>query len=394
MRKIERERILAYRLHGQGLTEPARPADLAEVAGRCYPQNTPPGSAGLALSARVPGATRETITELLEESRTLLQAFGARGAPHVFPVRDGAVFTRGLLPRDEESLREFLRGAVPSLDELGLPATDLAEHACEAVADVLDGTALTKDELGARAGERITGRLPAGLRDGWKGPSPYSAKQFLGESLVRFALPVASLRGVLCHGGRKGRSPLLRRTDQWTGPIREGPIREGPESAAAELVRRYLRCFGPSTPGHYAAWGGIAAAQADGAWQAVREELAELDGGWVLNDELALLESPPEPHGVRMLPPHDPYLQARDRRTLLPDRAWHQRVWRTVGNPGVILVDGEIRALWRPEARSGRLGLTLEPLRAIGRAHRAPIEEEAARVARHRGLAPGAISGW
>ncbi|MGP4099755.1 winged helix DNA-binding domain-containing protein [Nonomuraea sp. KM90] len=401
MAKVEREQILAYRLHGHQLAEPAPATGLAEVAGRCYPQNTPPGSAGLALSARVRDVTEETLAEQLVGEKALLQAFGARGAPHVFPVRDAAVFTRGLLPGNEEALREFLGGAVPSLDELGMTAADLVRYTCEAVADVLDGTALIKDDLGRAAGEWITGRLPAGLRNGWNGHSPYSPKQFMGESLVRFALPVASLRGILCHGGREGRSPLLRRTDQWVGRVPGGD-----RDASAELVRRYLRCHGPSTARHYAEWGGIGIGQAEAAWEAVRDELVEVDLGsgvaWVAAGELARLESPaqagpqagPEAGRVRMLPPHDPYLQARDRERLLPDRTSHRRVWRTSGNPGVILVDGEIRAGWRPLTRSRRLAITVEPLGRIARAHRGPIEEEATRIARHRGLELGEITGW
>ena len=42
---LAREQVVAYRLEGQQLTGRARSADLTAVAGRCYSQNTPPGSA-------------------------------------------------------------------------------------------------------------------------------------------------------------------------------------------------------------------------------------------------------------------------------------------------------------------------------------------------------------
>ncbi|WP_157248164.1 winged helix DNA-binding domain-containing protein [Nonomuraea typhae] len=391
MPKVTREQILVYRLHGHRLTDRAPAADLTGVAGRCYPQNTPPGAAGLALAARVHEVTEERITAELDGKR-LLQAFGARGAPHVFPARDAAVFTRGLLPETEEELRAFLRGAVPSLDRIGLAATDLAGLAAEAVKEILDGTALVKDDLGRRAGELITDRLPAGQRDGWQGHSPYSAQQFLGESLVRFALPVVSLRGILCHGGRQGRSPLLRRTDQWAGAIKGGL-----EKAPGELVERFLRCYGPATPAHLAEWGGIGRAQAERLWEAAEPGLAEVESGggprWVLKGELGRLESPEEVKGVRLLPPHDPYLQARDRQVLLPDRDRRKALWRTIGGPGAVLVDGDIRAVWRPKTRRRTLDVAVEPLGRLGAKHRAPIGEEAARVAAFRGLELGELSG-
>lgn len=59
--------------------------------------------------------------------------------------------------------------------------------------------------------------------------------------------------------------------------------------------------------------------------------------------------TPPGPAGVRLLPPYDSYLDQRDRETLLPDKALHRRVWRILGNPGVVLADGHIVRLWRPQ---------------------------------------------
>lgn len=393
MPKVDRKQILAYRLHSQQLTERAPAGKLADVAGRCYPQNTPPGSAALALAARVEEVAEERVTEELEERKRLLQAFGARSAPHVFPARDAAVFTRGLLPDGEEELRAFLQGAAPSLDKLGLSATDLVEHVVEAVEQVLDGTALVKEELGRNAGKLITDRLPAELRDGWTGRSPYAAKQFLGESLVRFALPVVSLRGILCHGERKGRSPLLRRTDQWLGGKAKGV-----KKAPAELVKRFLSCYGPAKPAQLAEWAGIDQAQAERLWKAVQSDLAEVTyrSGtlWVPKADRDRLTSPDEPRGVRMLPPHDPYLQARDRQVLLPDRDQHKVLWRSTGGPGAVLVDGEIRGVWRPKAKSRKLDITVEALGKIGKRHRDVIEEEAARVASCRGLELGKLSGW
>jgi len=54
-----------------------------------------------------------------------------------------------------------------------------------------------------------------------------------------------------------------------------------PAWARAELVRRYLHCYGPSTPQHFAEWAGIGPAQAGRAWDggAVRPGLCTCAGG-------------------------------------------------------------------------------------------------------------------
>jgi hypothetical protein len=54
---------------------------------------------------------------------------------------------------------------------------------------------------------------------------------------------------------------------------------------------------------------------------------------------------------VRLLPPNDPYLLARDRATLIPDPAKRKMVWPSLGAPGTLVVDGEIVATWRSQKK-------------------------------------------
>jgi hypothetical protein len=91
------------------------------------------------------------------------------------------------------------------------------------------------------------------------------------------------------------------------------------------------------------------------------------------------------PSSVRLLPPYDSYLDQRDRETLLPDKATHSRVWRSLGNPGVVLADGQVAGLWRPQKKGKRLTLTVETLTPVSRGIRAEIEAEAALLAPYRG---------
>lgn len=368
---VDRERVRAFRLHAQHLARRLPAGALGPAAGVCGLQNSPPGSAALALHARVDRLAPADVDAALERERTLLQVWSVRASPYVIPTGDLAVFTRGLLPEDDAALRVFLTGMLPVLDQVGMTATDVVERTAVALYDALDGRVLTKREMGAALAERLPERLA-----GWFEPGMFS------EYSATFARPVA-LRGWFCFAPRTGNEASFVRTDQWLG--RPLPAVD-PAAARAELVRRYLGGYGPSTPAHYAGWAGIAPEQADRAWRAVEDELVELavDGSraWLLERDVPAFADPVPASGVRFLPPHDPHLLLRDRTTLLPDRALHRRVWRATGNPGVVLLDGRVAALWRQRKQGRRLRVTIEPLAPLSAD---VVEQEAAGLAAYRG---------
>lgn len=157
------------------------------------------------------------------------------------------------------------------------------------------------------------------------------------------------------------------------------------EQAQAELVRRYLRCYAPSTVEHFAAWAGIALAQSAGMWKLVEDELVEIefDGRktWLHGGDLPRWVSPAMPTGVRFLPPHDPFLQLRDREALVPDKDLQRSVWRHAGNPGVLLVEGQFVATWRSQKKGKLRKVSVESLVPISKGMRSAIEAEAATLA-------------
>jgi hypothetical protein len=93
------------------------------------------------------------------------------------------------------------------------------------------------------------------------------------------------------------------------------------------------------------------------------------------------------PPGVRLLPPGDPFLQARDREVLVPEKSHQSQLWRMLGNPGALLVDGMIAGTWRArQAGRGRLELTVTPFASAGARVRRDLEAEAQTVAAARGV--------
>src|SRR5512133_715444 len=102
------EQVIAFRLEGQHLNQRLPAGSLLAAAGACGMQNTPPGSAELALHARVGGLAPGDVERALVADRSLLQLWSLRASPYIFPTGDAAAFTRGLAPVDEDEIRRFI----------------------------------------------------------------------------------------------------------------------------------------------------------------------------------------------------------------------------------------------------------------------------------------------
>lgn len=386
MLKANREQINAFRLASHHLAQRLPAGSLLIAAGACGLQNTPPSSATLAMHARVAGLLHTEVEHSLIEEKTLLQVWSLRAAPYIFPTSDQAIFTIGLLPLEEAEIRGFLPGVEPALQKIGVSAIELIERTKAALSIELDGQSLTKDQLGIKIANRIEPDLSAEQQSHWRSHSWYAPGQSLGESAVRFALPVAALSGQICHTVRRGAQAYLARTDQWLGAEVPGQPRE---VAQTELIRRYLHCYGPSTPNHFSAWAGISLIQAAQVWKLIIAELVEVEynghSTWLLAQDLPGLLAPADPMGIRFLPPHDPYLTARDRHSILPNQGKHVLVWRASGNPGVVLVNGQVIALWRPQKRNKTLTLKVQPFEWLSTDIRSEISAAAEDLASLRG---------
>ncbi|MEO5680372.1 MAG: crosslink repair DNA glycosylase YcaQ family protein [Acidimicrobiales bacterium] len=117
------------------------------------------------------------------------------------------------------------------------------------------------------------------------------------------------------------------------------------------------------------------------------------DGGrpqprFVLEDDLERLlaaGAAAPPRTVRLLGPYDPYLQLRDRTLLVANEAHRKDLWRVLGRPGAIVADGEVAGTWRPRAAGRRFTLLIQPWASLPSTDRARLDEEAERLAAHRG---------
>jgi hypothetical protein len=137
-------------------------------------------------------------------------------------------------------------------------------------------------------------------------------------------------------------------------------------------------------------------ADAKNAFASIAEELIEVAVGgkrlWLLRGDRKALSSPSEPKGIRLLPVLDPFLQQRDRATVLPDEATRRKLWQPTRGPGGVLVGGEIIGTWRAQTKKARLDVAVSPFRPLVRGTRSGIESEAERIAPFRGCESVAVT--
>ena len=359
--RVTRSQALAFRLARHHLAERLGPGGTrsAAVVGL---QDTPPGTAGLALAARA-----DVAPEALDE---LVLVPSVRGAPLAVAEEDLTLFTAGLEPPDEKSAKALVGNAWKSLD--GITAMEALDRVSEAVRDSLLDGPLPRDDFH----QALRDRLPSELLWWCKGCGSHHVHPSLWRA--------TGVRGVLAIVGREGRSAVFGLP----------PKAQALEDPGAELARRFLRAYGPARPKLLADWAGLATSHATALWErAGRLIRVDLDGtqAWALAEDESALAGAPEAEGVRLLPNLDPMSAARDRELLVSDPAVRKRIWKPIGGPGIVLVSGEVGGLWRPAKKGKKLLITIEALGRLTTSAKSEMAAEAERIAPFRGADTGEV---
>lgn len=352
---LGRRRILGYRAAAQGLDRTSAGRDRVLALGV---QDTPYGSARDALAARSDDAAAE--------HDSLVLVWSWRGAPHLHRPGDLAFLAAALWPvNDTDATTRIGTGQIREGAQRGLRAFT---EAAEAMGAALTGP-MTKGELSAA----VSAAVPADLTY----HCPSCRTRHISGALFQQVGLAARVR--VCPQGRSTHLDVL---PEGIGP---DAVPERAEGTAAAL-HRYADVLAPVTPAGLAAFLGtdIATIRA-----VLPDDLVPVNGpagtGLVPASAVADLDGAADVRATRLLPPGDPWLQARDREFLVPDRARRKAIWRPIGSPGVVLVDGEIRGIWRARATPrDTLAVSVEPFEPLSVRTRDELEAEAQRLARAR----------
>ncbi len=380
--RVDRDQVVAFRLAAHNLIRRLPPGRLAAAARPVGVQDSRVDSAALSLAARAEGVDATTVAAARADRKRLITIWAVRGAPYVVPVADLAVFTVGAMPTNRQSFDTFLGGWAKPIADAGLSPFDLLGQMARVARVVLDGRDLPVDDLR----HAIYDRVPALHRV----RRPASARADMPEPLFR----ALGLTGEVCITDGEGTNASIGLTEQWLGGP---PPPMGPEAARSELVRRFLHAYGPATEAAFAEWTNRSRGDASQAFALVTEELAAVDAGAggtarLLSRDVDAVRHPPVPTGVRLLPPLDPFLQQRDRATLVTDPALRGKVWRPVGPPGAIVADGRLVATWRARKTGRRLEIAVEELAPLTDHVRSEIRAEAERVAPARSCSEAMVA--
>ena len=288
----------------------------------------------LSLAARIEGFDPQDLSRLLETG-ALVRMLTLRATIHV------------LTREDALTLRAWVQPVVGRGNQMSQPAGHVPVEALVAETRRLlaDGPLPVKD-----LGERLHTRFP---------DAPAAAL----AHVAREQLPLAQLppRGLWKRSG--------------------GVVYQAVDGQAApdvpELVRRYLRAFGPATAADLTTWSRVTRL---GPVLASMTDLVTVeceDGRRRYDVPDAPYASGDEPAPVRLLGTYDNvWLSHADRSRIAQEDARARWMGPNGGAANVVFVDGFLAGLWR--AREGRV--VLDELPPLTRTQRSELDEEVVRV--------------
>ena len=354
----------AFRVIRQQLAPPLPAGSLLEAVRAAHGiQAQVSAHAIFAVGQRVDGCTPEEITRALWQDRTLVKTWAMRGTVHWLTADEEPLYVRGL--------SELHLGYIYGYYERNGVSREQLRELLERVLEALDGQALTRQEVAAAVRPRVGAWAEPFLTTSWGG-----------------VMRMLCMEGLTLFGPPEGSRITFVRRDQWLPPAPE----IDPQEARRELLRRYLRTFGPSTLSDFSYWLGPRIRELTPTWDSLLPELAEvsMDGKrrWLLRDDVeALLGASLKPGHVRLVPAFDPILLAHKDKGELLDMRFHKRVYGAAAwvYPSV-LVDGEVRAIWSYARKGKALVITVKPFTRLNQRVMNAVAREADRLAAMHGL--------
>jgi hypothetical protein len=272
-----------------------------------------------------------------------------------------------LWPLSEADAAGRLNETGPSVKKAGIAALEQFRLAVDAMREVV-----TSPTAKGAASTELTRRIPKPMRRDCRA----CKTQHISDSAMRAAAPAAGLEM------EPGTAPPV------LVPRPDAVLPSGPDLAAiGALAIGYLTLLGPADIGEFAGYLEARRADVATAWP---EDLAEVSAAgrraWLPSSQLKLLRRAPAPEVVRLLGAFDPYLQARDRELIVPDKALHKILWPVLGRPGALFVDGEVAGVWRTKTSGKKLTISVEAFGPLPPKVWKRVDAEAERVAEARGI--------
>ncbi len=245
---------------------------------------TDPATPYLSLWARCPGFTTETLDDELYRRRSVVKHLAMRRTLWLVCADDLRVIQPAAGDRVADNERRRL---IADVQKAGVAADGEAwlDRACAAVLTHLDDHGgASSTELRAALPE-LAGTMDHAPGKRWGGQTPLAPR----------VLTVLSVRGAIIRGPNDGAwttsRPRWVPTREWLGGATKA---ETPDAARAELLRRWLRTFGPASAADMKWWFGTTVTATRHALRDVGAVEVDMHGGrgFALPDDL---EPEPDP---------------------------------------------------------------------------------------------------
>jgi hypothetical protein len=352
---VTRRQVLGFRVRAQQLDRAAGALEDTAVLDIGV-QDTGPDGGLWALAVRGVDVSALTGDELAT-------AWTIRGAPHLYLRSDLPAVAAATAPFSDADAGKRIYDAAKPLEAAGIPNLVALDTIAAAMRSIVTEP-MVKGELSTR----LTAVMDA----------PYVRPCVPCNAVHMWEMPfrLAALRAGLEL--QAGTSPPVLQPVPGLAPAEEVPDR-------FDVVRAYLRLLGPATSRHVAGYLDAPLKDVQARWPADAVEVdVEGERRWLLSGDVDRLADPPAL--ARLLGPFDLFLQARDRPLLVDDAARAKDLWRTLGRPGGVLLDGEVVGTWRARRSGKGVAVTVAPWEPVPAAARAAIGEQAERLAAFRQL--------
>ncbi|WP_432082186.1 winged helix DNA-binding domain-containing protein [Streptomyces sp. WAC 04229] len=294
-----------------------------------------------ALAARLDGFTPEDLSEAMA-GRRVARLVTMRSTIHTHTADDCLTLRPLVQAARDRELNAFRKGLA------GVDLDRLADHARDLV----------------EAEPRTMAQLREALLAEWPDADPHSL-----AVAARCRLPLVQVtpRGLW---GRSGQVTLTTAEHWLARPARPAP-------APDDTVLRYLGAFGPASVKDMQTWAGLTRLR--DAFERLRPRLVTFrapDGTELFDLPDAPRPDPDTPAPPRFLPEFDNLLLSHADRTRVVPPAHKGRTWTGNQAHRVLLVDGFVAGLWKPEDDA----LVVEPFDRLPKERRAEVVAEGERM--------------
>jgi hypothetical protein len=301
----------------------------------------------LAFWNRIPNLQKKDLDRALYETRELVKTWCMRGTVHVVPSHQFQMYTKAAAP---------FRSWSP----------DISDDLCEKVVKALEEP-LTKSE--------ITEKIQSGVPEKGFRTQVARAVRLLGyKGIVVFADALGS--------GFYTREYKFALAENWLSHIDFSE--EDPEKARQNLLKNYLRCYGPATVQDFAYWAGFKMREARRVFESIDTEEVKIRGRpyYMKAGDNLDTDAGSQTDEIILLPEYDSYVMGHKDKSRILKEEYRPQVFLPLASVAATIVrNGLVIGTWSMKKERKLLKYQINPFEKCKERDMDLIHDEMERIA-------------